>query len=285
MKVFLNGRFVEEQEATVSVFDRSFLYGDGLFETLLVHAGSPFRWDQHAQRLLRGAHFLGIKLPFEMGQIERFARELISRNQLSFGLLRLTLSRGVGIRGYSPVGAERPTVVMTVHSFPRQGLENPPVWRARCASFRLPEGEALAQFKTCNKLPQIMARCEAEVGGAEEALLLNTAGYVVEGASSNLFWIVQDEVCTAPLPNGILPGVTREIVHELCTGLRLKVREAHVTREQLLETEGIFFSLSSFGVVECCEVDKTRVKQSPISGLIRDAYWRLVNDENSSLRF
>ena len=115
MTVFLNGQFVPEAQATVSVFDRSFLYGDGLFETMLVSNGKPFRWPQHCERLERGAKFLGINIPFTRDALARFAAELIAANQMPEALLRLTLSRGVGVRGYSPKDADIPTLVMSLH--------------------------------------------------------------------------------------------------------------------------------------------------------------------------
>ena len=101
MLVFLNGQFVPEDRAVVSVFDRSFLYGDGLFETVRVRRGQPFRWPQHLERLQRGAEFLGLKLPFAEDALGEFANKLIAVNGRPDGLLRLTLSRGVGVRGYS----------------------------------------------------------------------------------------------------------------------------------------------------------------------------------------
>src|SRR5438309_3237606 len=109
MIVLLNGQFVPEEQAVVSVFDRGFLYGDGLFETLRIFDGKPFRWEQHIQRLQRGAEFLNIYLPFRPEALLGFVQELIIKDQLPDSLLRITLSRGVGLRGYSPKGAERPT--------------------------------------------------------------------------------------------------------------------------------------------------------------------------------
>src|SRR5260221_13204572 len=102
MTVFLNGQFVPEAAATVSVFDRSFLYGDGLFETMLVSNGKPFRWLPHMERLEGGAEFLGIKIPFTREALAGFAAELIAQNQMPEALLRLTLSRGIGVGGYVP---------------------------------------------------------------------------------------------------------------------------------------------------------------------------------------
>src|SRR5213593_2119906 len=189
MLVFLNGQFLPEEQAVVSVFDRGFLYGDGLFETLAVFNGTPFRWAPHWARLQRGAEFLKITLPFPSEALRGFAAQLIAQNQMPASLLRLTLSRGVGVRGYSPKGADRPSLIMSLHPRPASGLPTLPRWRLITSRLRLPANEPLAQFKTCNKLPQILARAEADAAGAEEALLLNTDGFVVEASSSNLFWL------------------------------------------------------------------------------------------------
>src|SRR6267378_1183484 len=129
MTVFVNGRFVPEEQATVSVFDRSFLYGDGLFETLLVANGKPFRWEQHLLRLRRGAEFLRISVPYAAEELRRFVSQLIAENQMPEALLRLTLSRGVGVRGYSPQGAIRPTFTMSLHPAPGRDPETPSQWR------------------------------------------------------------------------------------------------------------------------------------------------------------
>lgn len=280
MIVFLNGQFVPEDQATVSVFDRSFLYGDGLFETMRVLHGRPFRWPQHIERLKRGAAFLKIALPFSPHALETFAGHLIEVNQMPDALLRLTLSRGVGLRGYSPKGADHPLIVMSLHPAPAIAPQNPPLWRLVTAPFRLPAQEALAQFKTCNKLPQILARAEADAAGADEALLLNTDGFVVEGSTSNLFWVRADSVFTPPLTTGILAGVTREVVAELCRALRLSVSEASLTPLALTQTDGVFLSLSSFGIVPALSLDGHALPQSPTVERLRAAYANLLAHES-----
>src|SRR5579872_7442151 len=99
--IFLNGEFVPAERAVVSIFDRAFLYGDGLFESMRVLNGKPFRWTQHMERLQRGADYLKIKIPYSAETLKKSVDELITKNKMPNGLLRLTLSRGVGIRGYS----------------------------------------------------------------------------------------------------------------------------------------------------------------------------------------
>jgi aminodeoxychorismate lyase len=274
--VFFNGRFVPEAQAVVSVFDRSFLYGDGLFETLRIYRGKPFRWAEHFDRFQRGAAFLGIRMPFGESELRKQAVELGSRNEMSEALLRMTLSRGVGLRGYSPKGADSPALVMTLHTAPDAEGQPAPLWSVVTASFRLPANEPLAQYKTCNKLPQVLARAEADAAGRDEALMLNTNGETVEGASSNLFWIREGTVCTPPLASGILAGVTRLVVIEICGKLGLTVRETGITPAALKEVEGVFLSLSSWGVVEIGEVDGWKLRRSVLVEGIRAGYEELT---------
>src|SRR5690348_9705312 len=146
MRVFLNGKFVPESEAAISVFDRGFLYGDGLFETVRVSRGKPFLWKEHLTRLGRGAAFLKIALPFREPELHAYALELISRNAMPESVLRVNLSRGTGERGYSIKGTNKPTMVMSQHSVPI--LNAAPLWRLITSRMRLPPANLLAQFKT-----------------------------------------------------------------------------------------------------------------------------------------
>jgi aminodeoxychorismate lyase len=279
MFIHLNGQLVPEDRAVVSVFDRGFLYGDGLFETLRVANGRPFRWAQHLERLQRGADFLKIKLPFAPAALREFAAELIAKNALPDSLLRLTLSRGVGPRGYSPKGAASPTLVMTLHPAPGAPASVVPGWKLVTSSLRLPAGDPLARFKTANKLAQVLARAEADAANADEALLLDTDGHVAEAATGNLFWIERGVVCTPPLTAGILPGVTRAVVFEISQKLGLPVRETHALPAQLRVAEGVVVSLSSLGVVAVAALDGMRLQASPEVEKLRLAYAALVAAE------
>jgi aminodeoxychorismate lyase len=277
--VFLNGELVPEERALISVFDRGFLYGDGLFETLRVCQGRPFRWDQHWRRLERGAEFLKLQLPYTSGQLRAFAEQLITANQMPESLLRITVSRGVGPRGYSPKGADRPTPTMSLHHATVLDPQQPPRWRLITATLALPPDDPLASFKTANKLRQILARSEADAAGADEALLWTAPGHLVEGSASNLFWIEGETVCTPPLDCAILPGVTRAVVFEICNALSLPVRECSARPDELVRAQGVFLSVSSFGVVEAISLDGLPLKQSPIVPRLTHAYAELLRRE------
>jgi aminodeoxychorismate lyase len=276
--VFLNGEFVPQERAVISVFDRGFLYGDGLFEGIRVFNGKLFRWKQHLERFQHGADFLRIPVPFPPEAMKSFAERLVAENQMPNSLLRLTLSRGVGQRGYSPKNAQSPTFVMATYPMADVGPSNPS-WRVFISSFRLPAGEPLARFKNLNKLAQVMARAQADAEGADEALLLNSDGFVVEGSTSNLFWIRDETVCTPPLPSGILPGVTRAVVLELCGESGIKTCEDNIVPGDLHETDGAFLSLSSSGIAEVVFLNGMPLKRSRIARRISEAYWGVVRTE------
>jgi len=269
--VFFNGQFVPEADAVVSVFDRSFQFGDGLFETLRLVQGHPFAWDAHLDRLQRGAEALRIRMPFDGAQLLGAARELAVRNNVTDGLLRITLSRGIGPRGYSPRGADQPVLVMSVQA--TDPLPAAPVqWTLYTASLRLPAGAPLARWKTANKLVQIMARAEAEERGCNDALLLNDRGEVCESTCGNLFCLIGDTLATPPADSGLLPGVTRAIVLALARDLGLTVRESLLRPDDLRRADGAFLTLSSLGLVEIARLDDSPLSCSPRTKKLYERY-------------
>lgn len=280
--VWLHGRIVPAAEATVSIFDRSFLYGDGLFETLRSYQGRIFQSDAHLDRLEAGAAFLGIQLPFPREVLTGAMAELLRRNHLDDALVRLHLTRGVGRRGYSPAGATEPRVILSVHALPAAAGEPRPAWTLATSPLRLPSGDPLLRFKTANKLAQILSRASAEAAGADEALLLNHAGAVVETSSGNLFWIAGKTVHTPPVEDGALPGVTRSTVLALCRELGLEARETRTFPAQLFSADGIFVTLSSLEIVRATRLDSRDLAQSPTTDRIHDAYRRAVQASMSA---
>jgi len=279
MIVFLNGKFLPEADAVVPLNDRGFLLGDGLFETMRVANGRPFRCAQHLERLTRGADFLKIKLPFTPKEIQKFAGELIEQNTLAEAILRVTLTRGAGARGYSPKNSGPPTLALTLHPLPPVNADEPVQWSLVTSSFRLPAGDALAAFKTTSKILNVLARAEAEEQGADEALLLNANGEVAETAGGNIFWVYQDKICTVPTGRGGLPGITRAVVLELCQSLGLETNKRVIKPEQLRNAEGIFVTQSALGIVPVVAFDGVPVAPSPLVDQIAAAYHEVLTKE------
>jgi aminodeoxychorismate lyase len=279
MLVFLNGNFLPEAEAVVPLNDRGFLLGDGLFETTRVASGRPFRLAQHLERLARGADFFKIKLPFSAREIQKFAAELVSRNEVTEAILRVTLTRGPGQRGYSPNGASQPTLALTLQPPPAESKDEPLQWSLVTSSYRLPASDALAAFKSTSKILNVLARCEAEANGADEALLLNTNGEVAETAGGNLFWVYRDKICTVPTGRGVLPGITRAVVLEICQSLGLETGKRVIKPEMLRNAEGMFVTQSALGIIPVVSFDGQPVAPSPLTDQIATAYNDLLVNE------
>lgn len=282
--VMLNGRLVHESQAKVSVFDRSFLYGDGLFETMVVWKGQPFRWAMHWERLRRGLAVLQIPLPFTQEEVMAQVEQVVEANPARYAVLRLQVSRGTGERGYSPPSPARPVWVLSMHPMEPVAPGQPQSWRLHTASFRLPPAHELSGFKTCNKLWHVAARLEARANGANEALLLSADGCLAEAAAGNLFWWAQGVLHTPPLSTGALPGVTRQIMFELARRWNWPCRETLAAPESLRQAEGVFLTTSTLGVIEAISLDGQPLAQSPLTAQCHAGYWALVARESEARR-
>lgn len=281
MTVYLDGDWLPEDQARVSVFDRSFLYGDGLFETARAYGGRLFLWKEHWLRLTRGAAALGIRIPEAEAGLQGLVRELLDRNQLVDAVVRIHLSRGPGQRGYSPRGAERPTLVLTAHPASSLDAAPPAPLRLHTSSLRVPVSSPLAAHKTANKLLQILARAEAEAAGAEDALILNDAGHLAETSSANVFWFGNDHLCTPPLADGALPGVTREFLLRVLRRSGWSCSEVSRGPEALGSAQGILLTLTGPGVVEVGSLNGVPLGPSERVAQVRRLYLEAVRSELS----
>jgi aminodeoxychorismate lyase len=281
MIVFLNGNFLPQAEAFVPLNDRGLLYGDGLFETARVANGRPFRLAQHLERLHRGADFLKVKLPFTPKEIAEIAAQLIEKNSLADGVLRVMLTRGPGERGYAPSANDKPMLALTLHPLPPAALDQSLNWTMVTSRFHIPASDPISGFKTTNKLLNVLARADALERGADESLLLNTNGEVAEAAGGNVFWVFQNRICTVPSGRGVLPGITRAVVLEICQALGLETNKRVVKPHQLQRSEGIFITQSILGVVPISAFDGQPIPPSPLVDQIASAYDDILRAESA----
>jgi branched-chain amino acid aminotransferase len=162
---------------------------------------------------------------------------------------------------------------------PAANPDEPLQWSLVTSPFRVPASDALASFKTTSKMLHILARADAEERGADEALLLNTNGEAAEAAGGNLFWVYQERICTVPTGRGVLPGITRAIVLEICQSLGFETNKRVVKPEMLRNAEGIFITTSSFGIVPVVSFDGEPVAPSPLVDQIASAYCEMLLNE------
>ena len=269
MLAYVNGRFLPEQEATVSIFDRGFLYGDGLFEVIRIYHGRPFLWDLHLQRWEAGCALLKIKSPIPAKELRRLLDELLKRNDARHAIARIQLTRGIGPRSYSTKDVVHPSLILTLHPPPAAPKE--PL-KVITSSWRVRNEDPLAAAKHSNKLIQVLARSEADEKNVDEALLLNDRGEVVEASSSNLFWIEGNSLCTAPVEAGVLPGTTRAFVMELGREAGMDVQEARLPSTRLLQVHAAFLTSCSLEIAEIGEFNGKEIPRSPATKNLHKAY-------------
>jgi len=271
VKVSLNGKLVPVEKATVSVFDRGFLYGDGVYETLRVIDGQPLLLFQHLGRLEHGLDTLRMKLDLELDDFSRLVKEVIAANVVDDGVLRIQVTRGTGERGFAPIGEGRPTVVLSTHPVPELA-KNEDGLRLMTSTQVVRAHDPLSTIKSCNKLPYILAAREAARYQMDDALLMNREGEVTETTVSNIFWIDEGIVCTPPISVGCLAGVTRAHVLKLCERLNMTAAEAITTPKLLLQTEGIFVTNSVHGIRPVIWLDGEELTIPSLVGEVARAY-------------
>ena len=276
--IYLNGELLPDDEACISPADRGLLLGDGLFETMRVYQGDIFRVDAHLERLLAGADFLGIPVPVVGEGLPQALSRTLAANGLarSDASLRLTLTRGTGPRGLLPPPNAQPTLLIT--ATPLGATTFSPA-TAIIAGPRRNEYSPLSNLKTLNFLDNILARREAAEAGADEALLLNTAGNLAEASAANLFAVFEGVLHTPPLSDGVLPGITRAVVLELAQGLDIPVVEASLAPGQLFTAEEAFFTNSLIGIRPLVKVNARAIGTGKLGNLtlaIKTAYQEMV---------
>lgn len=256
MWIYLNGRIVQEERARISVFDRGFLYGDGVFETVRIHEGHSMWLDRHLARLADSCR--QIRLPLPDKQWPAIFQKVIDKNRVDHALIRLTLSRGGrGGESATPDAGAGPTVVLFPRPLPhvtpaqrRKGVKLTIVTIRRPSPLSHP-----AQAKTLNYLNNLLAKQEAAERDAFEGLMLTTGGHLAECSMSNVFFIKDRVLYTPSLACGVLPGITREVVLDVAPTLGLQPREGRYRPESLYEADECFLTSSGVGILPVETID------------------------------
>lgn len=251
--IYVNGELLAEQDARVSVHDRGFLLGDGLFETIRARRGHALHLDQHLARLRAGAAVLGFDPP-PPAELATAVQRTLAANSLaaSEAVVRLTVTRGAGPRGLAPPPSPSPTVVVSAAALSAPPL---PLQTAITIPFRWDAASPLAGLKTLNYLPQILGRQAAAAAGAHEGIFLNHADALVEGCASNLFWVRDGVLFTPSLACGPLPGITRAQVLALAAQMGQPGQEGAFPRQHLLGADEAFLTNSLQGLTPLIRFD------------------------------
>ena len=281
MKVWLNGKIIDARDAKVSLFDRGFLYGDGVFETMRAYGGAVFMLEDHLARLKGSLALCRISIGRRFGAIAPALERLLEMNRLKEASVRVNVSRGEGRFGIGAKDRPSPTVAVTAQRFlplPRRMHERG-ISAGIVRDVRLNGCSPLSGIKSSNYLLHIIARMEAEAAGFDEAILLNARGVVAEAATSNIFAVCGRKVVTPPLAGGILPGVTRKAVLALAGACGFSCEEKEITRRALGESDEVFLTNSLFEILPVTSIDRSSIgdgKVGPVTALLRGRYRKLA---------
>lgn len=286
MKVWIDGRVVEGEEAHIPVTDHGLLYGDGVFEGIRAYGRRIFRLEDHLRRLQTAARSLGIELPGGIESIEKIVLETARANGRDDAYIRLIITRGSGELGVDPTTCREPRILCIadeVRLYPeekrREGLA------MVTSSLRKPPADALdPRIKSLNYLNSVLAKREARLQGADEALLLNMAGMVAEASVANIFVVSNGALTTPPTTDGALEGITRATVLELAEADGISVRVATLGRFDLFGADEIFLTGTGARLVSVATLDGQpigRPGHHPMAERLSQAFSRCTRDRGT----
>jgi branched-chain amino acid aminotransferase len=257
MRIYIDGKYYDEKNAKISVFDHGLLYGDGVFEGIRAYHGRVFKLAEHIDRLFSSAHSILLKIPMSRGAMIAAVVECCRKNKLQDGYIRLVVTRGVGTLGLNPHTCKRASVIIIAGKiqlyppdFYQRGLDLVTV-----ATTRNLHSALNPAIKSLNYLNNILAKIEALNSGCEEAIMLNSEGFVSECTGDNIFILKAGQLLTPPLSAGALYGITRATVMELARESGLAVSEPNLTRYDLFNADECFLTGTGAEIIPVVKID------------------------------
>lgn len=285
-KVYIDGAIFDPEDATISVFDRGFLYGDSVYEVVRTAGGRPVDLDAHLDRLERSAAAIALDLP-ERALVATAAAATLRAAGNPESYLRIIVTRGGGEIGLDPALADGARLIVIARAL----VTPPPEAYARGIRLRIVQVERNSRravdpaVKSGNYLNNILALHEARRAGADEALMCDAQGRVAEGSTCNVFVVAGERVITPAPDIGLLTGITRQRVLELARAAGIDIREGTLTPEDVRAADEVFITSSTRGVVPVAEVDGAplaRPAVGPVTRRIMNLYERFLADQAAS---
>jgi branched-chain amino acid aminotransferase group I len=284
--VFVNGELVRGPEARVSALDRGLLQGYGLFETMRSYGGHVFRLEEHHQRLCAGAALLALEMPLSLTGLGEAVHAVLEGNGLADAYLRFTLTAGPVLGVTEEAGPSQAQVIL----FARELTDYPEAlyrrgMAAAISRVRRNETSPLSRVKSLSYLDNLLAREEARREGADEAILLNSHGFVAEGSASNVFLVRSSKLLTPSVRSGALPGITRQVVLELATAVGLEVKETEIEPAALFDAAEVFLTSSIKEVMSLTRLDGRPIgfgRPGPLTERLHRLYREMALQEASA---
>ena len=261
MKIYIDGSYLRESEAKISVFDHGLLYGDGVFEGIRFYNGRVFQLEGHLDRLWDSARAICLTIPLSREEMTAALLDTVRQNELRDGYIRLIVTRGIGNLGLNPENCRRASVIIIAASialYPEElyqrGLDV-----ITCGTRRVSPAALSPQVKSLNYLNNIMAKIEAIQAGAGEGLMLNEQGFVAECTGDNIFVFKHGILSTPPISAGGLRGITRAVVFDIAAAFGITVHEPDMTRYDIYTADECFLSGTAAEIIPVISLDKRRI--------------------------
>lgn len=271
LKIWIDGELVDKSQARLSVYDHGLLYGDGVFEGLRVYNGRVFEADAHIRRLFASAQAIKLKIPYSHGELVNAMNLTVAQNGFKDCYIRLVVTRGAGYLGLNPNKCDRPCVFIiadTIELYPAEMYRNG--MSIITASVIRNHPNALSpRIKSLNYLNNILAKIEAVQAGVPEALMLNSAGNVAECTGDNIFIVQDGLVLTPTTSDGILEGITRKVVLDLCRKHQIRCMEKTLQRHDVYIADECFLTGSAAEVVPVTKIDGRPIGHGQVGPITR----------------
>lgn len=262
LKIYINGKLYEKKDAKISVFDHGLLYGDGVFEGIRSYSRLVFKLKEHIERLFESAHTIMLEVPISRQQMVKAVVSTLKANKLKDAYIRVVVTRGEGDLGLDPRKCKGNASVIIITDkivfYPeklyKRGLEIITVPTVR----NLPEA-LNPQIKSLNYLNNILAKIEASNCGYQEAIMLDSMGYVAECTGDNIFIVKREELYTPPQCMGTLRGITRDTILEIARKKRIAAHEHVLTRHEVYISDETFLTGTAAEIIPVVKVDGRRI--------------------------
>ncbi|MCS7119263.1 MAG: branched-chain-amino-acid transaminase [Archaeoglobaceae archaeon] len=254
--VYLDGKFVPEEDAKISIFDHGFLYGDGVFEGIRAYNGRVFRLREHIERLYDSAKTINLQIPLSKEEFEKIIIETLRKNNLRDAYIRPIVTRGVGDLGLDPRKCKKPTIIVITKPWEKLygNLYEKGLKAVTVAVRRNPYDALPPNIKSLNYLNNILAKIEANAKGGDEAIFLDKLGFISEGSGDNIFIVKNGTVLTPPAINN-LRGITREVVIEITKESGIPFFERNLGLYDLYTADEVFVTGTAAEIAPIVEVD------------------------------
>ena len=287
--VYIDGEYYPESEAKISVFDHGFLYGDGVFEGIRSYNGVVFKLREHIDRLYHSARAIMLEIPLTKEEMMKAVLETLRRNNLKDAYIRLVVTRGKGDLGLDPRKCPKPSVIIiTVPLLQLYDEEKRERGMSMIVSWvrRDPVDATTHEIKSLNYLNSILAKIEANNAGVDEAIILDTNGFICEATAENIFIVKDGKIITPPSTSGPLPGITASVVKEIARDMGYQVIEKGITVVELYGADEAFVTGTAAEIMPIREVNKRRIgegRMGPITRKILERFREYVKDPKNGV--